>query len=152
MTFSLEARNPFLDVGVVEAALGLGIDQHLHDGFTKWTLREAMRSSLPPEIVERAGKQGFTTDESEWIRSRLGHEMEAAFRSEPMAARGLFDTTRLLELLEEHRAGANHSSELWAAFVTERWFRMFIDPRRIAPPPPPSTAVGSPVSALDRVA
>ena len=67
------------------------------DGYTKWTLREAMRHLLPEEVVDRGRKQGFTTDESHWMRGRLGELMEEAFSSESSRrARPYFDQAALL--------------------------------------------------------
>ena len=59
MTFSLETRNPFLDVRLVEAARGLRSEDLLHDGFTKWALREAVRDVVPAEVVDRAAQAGL---------------------------------------------------------------------------------------------
>jgi asparagine synthase (glutamine-hydrolysing) len=134
MTFSIEARNPFLDYRVVETGLGLAVADLLHHGITKWSLREAMRDVLPPEVVNRAAKQGFTSDEKLWFRGALGDELLRTFRAPSFGTRGYFDVSRVLALLEEHRAGADHAWELWRAFSVERWFRVFIDPATVIPP------------------
>ena len=130
MTFSLETRNPFLDVRLVEAARGLRSEDLLHDGFTKWALREAVRDVVPAEVVDRARKQGFTTDEAIWLREGvLGDDFErdvlvrelrraAATSTRPSCSPPCASTAR---------EGAA-SAELWRAYVTERWLRLFIDP------------------------
>lgn len=142
MTVSIEARNPFLDYRVVETGLGLGVEELLHRGITKWSLREGMRDVLPPEIVDRAAKQGFTSDEELWFRGALGDELETTFRAMTFAQRGYFDVDRVLALLQEHRAGSDHAWDLWRAFSVERWFRVFIDPVTLTPP---GMVVGAPV-------
>jgi asparagine synthase (glutamine-hydrolysing) len=63
MAHSLEARVPFLDVGVVQLAQVLPARFKLHDGgggerVEKWILRRAFEDILPAEIVWR-GKQQF---------------------------------------------------------------------------------------------
>ena len=136
MSVALEARNPFLDYRVVECGLALDADEHVHDGYTKWTLREALRDVLPKEVVDRGRKQGFTTDEGQWMREDLGEIMEDAFRSPELAARPYFDAEELLATLERHRAGENRAAELWRAFVVERWLRLFVDPAQIEPVAP----------------
>ncbi len=136
MSVSLEARNPFLDYNVVACGLALRPTDHLREGFTKWTLREALRGLLPDEVLGRGRKQGFSTDEAAWIRADLGHEVEATFRSPELAARQYFRPAELLSLLERHQHGEQHTAALWRAFVVERWFRLFIDPEAVTPPPP----------------
>ncbi len=152
MTFSLETRNPFLDVRFVEAARGLRSEELLHDGYSKWALREAVRDVVPSEVVDRARKQGFTTDEAIWLREGfLSDDFERTFSSESFARRGYFDPPKLLAALREHRDGGNRAAELWRAYVVERWFRLFIDPERVTPPPPPPTAVATTVAAIDKL-
>jgi asparagine synthase (glutamine-hydrolysing) len=150
MTFSLETRNPFLDVHLVEAARALESEDLLHDGFTKWALREAVRDVVPYEVVERAEKQGFTTDEAIWLRDgALADDFEQTFSSATFAGRGYFDPAKVLGALEEHRRGGNRAAELWRAYVTERWLRLFVDPATLRAPAPPRFAVQSSVVALD---
>ena len=132
MTFSLETRNPYLDVRLVEAARGLRSEDLLHDGYTKWALREAVRDVVPAEVVDRARKQGFTTDEAIWLREGfLSDDFERTFSSESFARRGYFDPPKLLAALREHREGGSRAAELWRAYVVERWFRLFIDPEHV---------------------
>ena len=153
MTFSLETRNPFLDVHLVEAARALESEDLLRDGFTKWALREAVRDVVPYEVVDRAEKQGFTTDEAIWLRDgELADDFEQTFASATFAGRGYFDPAKVLAALDEHRAGGNRAAELWRAYVTERWLRLFVDPATLRAPAEPLSAVQSPVAALDKLA
>ncbi len=140
MSVSIEARNPFLDFRLVETGLGLDVSDLLQLGVTKWTLREALRDQLPTEIVDRATKQGFSCDESLWMRGALGDDLEAIFSSAIFARRPYFRQDVMLELLREHRAGADHEAELWRAYSVERWLRLFFDPQRVVPPAAPSEA------------
>ena len=135
MSLSIEARNPFLDFRLVEAGLGLDVSDLLHGGMTKWVLREAVRDLLPSEIVDRATKQGFSSDEKLWMHGALGDDLEAVFSSDTFARRPYFCTEKVLELLREHRTGVDHSSELWRAYSLERWLRIFVDPKTLAAPP-----------------
>jgi asparagine synthase (glutamine-hydrolysing) len=134
MSRSLEMRNPFLDYRLVECGLALECEDFLRQGLSKWVLRDAMRDILPPAIVERSDKQGFTTDEADWLRrGELGSEMEAVFRSKEFAARPYFRPEVLLGMLAAHRAGQEFTFALWRAFAVERWLRLFIDPRVLEP-------------------
>ena len=151
MTFSLETRNPFLDYRVVEAGRALRTEDLLHEGYTKWALREGVRDLLPGEIVDRAEKQGFTTDEADWFRHRLLDELGRTFASESLAARGYFDRERLLAALSRHGGGQNVATELWRAYVVERWLRLFVDPAVLTPPAPAEWAVPTEITASANV-
>ena len=148
MSFSLEMRNPFLDYRIVEYGLALEPDDLLYRGLSKWVLREAVRGVLPAQVVDRSDKQGFTTDEADWLRrGHLGSEVEAVFRSDSFSRRPYFDRGALLAMLADHRRGRDFTFSLWRAFVVERWLRLFVDPGVLQPPS------GTPltVRAQDRV-
>jgi asparagine synthase (glutamine-hydrolysing) len=125
MSFSLEARVPFLDYRVVEAGLALGPAQLLHDGKTKWALREAMRGLVPAEIVDRPDKQGFSVDQASWLAGALGSAMVETLTGRIAASRPFFDGPRLAQAAARPTAG--DATALWRAFVVERWLRVFFD-------------------------
>jgi asparagine synthase (glutamine-hydrolysing) len=147
-SYSVEARNPFLDYRLVECGLGLGPADFLRNGLSKWVIREAMRDSLPPAIVDRPDKQGFTTDEADWLgRGPLRSEIESVFKSGVFAARPYAVPEVLLAMLNRHGNGEQHTAELWRPFIVERWLRLFIDPVSFRSPVEPAPLV----RALDHV-
>jgi asparagine synthase (glutamine-hydrolysing) len=149
MSFSLEGRNPFLDYRIVELGLALDPRDLVQRGLSKWVVRQAMRDILPSSIVDRPDKQGFATDEGDWLsRGELGSELESVFGSETFATRPYFRPEAVLAMLTAHRAGQDSAYALWRAFAVERWLRLFIDPTVFQP------AVGSSpsVRASDHVA
>jgi asparagine synthase (glutamine-hydrolysing) len=149
MRFSLEARNPFLDYRIIECGLALDSRDLLHQGLSKWVVREAMRGILPSAIVERSDKQGFTTDEAEWLRrGELSCEIEAVFRSKTFAGRPYFRPEVLLAMSDAHRAGGDFGFDLWRAFIVERWLRLFVDPAMFVP----AVKISPTVRASDHVA
>jgi asparagine synthase (glutamine-hydrolysing) len=125
MSFSLEARVPFLDYRVVEAGLALGPAQLLHDGKTKWALRQAMRGLVPAEILDRPDKQGFSVDQASWVGGALGSAIVETLTGRAAASRPFFDGARLAEAAV--RPAAGDAAALWRAFVVERWLRVFFD-------------------------
>ncbi len=58
MATSLETRVPFLDRRVFDLAWRLPMSVKLHDGTTKWILRQVLYRHVPPALVERP-KMGF---------------------------------------------------------------------------------------------
>jgi asparagine synthase (glutamine-hydrolysing) len=68
MRFSIESRTPFADDRhLIETVASIPSVYKIHDGYSKWLLREAMRSFLPERISRRTDKVGFATPGSEWI-------------------------------------------------------------------------------------
>jgi len=128
MSVGVESRSPFFDHRLAEVALALRPADLLRNGALKSPLRDAMRGLVPDAIVDRRDKQGFSVDQASWVRGRLGDAIETTLADERTAARGYVRVPELHTLLAEVRAGGRGIDELWRAFVTERWLRIFIDP------------------------
>jgi asparagine synthase (glutamine-hydrolysing) len=81
LAHSIEARYPFLDIGVVEFSARTPPDLKLHNYTEKYILKKAAEGLLPPEIVGRE-KFGFHAPGSpyllrqgvEWINDTLSYE------------------------------------------------------------------------------
>jgi asparagine synthase (glutamine-hydrolysing) len=70
MACSLEVRAPFLDYTFVEFLNGIPSDLKLHGFTTKYILKRAMESRLPPGIAAR-GKKGFGMPVAKWFKHEL---------------------------------------------------------------------------------
>ncbi len=69
MRFQIESRTPFADDrALIEAVFAFPQVYKIHEGFSKWLLREAVRLELPKEIYFRSDKIGFSTPEAQWLR------------------------------------------------------------------------------------
>ncbi|MHB8073335.1 asparagine synthase (glutamine-hydrolyzing) [Desulfosporosinus fructosivorans] len=68
MAHSVESRVPFLDYRLVELILDMPSTFKIHEGTTKYIMREAMEDDLPEKVKNRKDKMGFVTPEEEWIR------------------------------------------------------------------------------------
>jgi asparagine synthase (glutamine-hydrolysing) len=68
MTYSIEARVPFLDYRIVEIGYNTPSEYKLKDGITKFILRDSLKDILPEEIVNRKDKMGFVTPEEIWMK------------------------------------------------------------------------------------
>jgi asparagine synthase (glutamine-hydrolysing) len=78
MAHSVESRLPFLDYKLVEFAVNCPPSFKMHDGWSKWILRAALKGTLPEKIRLRKTKLGFSTPEVDWVRLGLqnGHRAE----------------------------------------------------------------------------
>ncbi len=78
MAVGLEARVPFLDVGLVEYTMRLPPKMKMDGLRRKVVLKEAMRGKLP-EAVLRRRKSGFNAPVSGWLRGSLRPMVEELF-------------------------------------------------------------------------
>jgi asparagine synthase (glutamine-hydrolysing) len=69
MRHSIEARLPFLDYQVVEAAFGMNNHFKIKNGWTKHVLRVAMAGLVPEKVLWRKNKLGFEAPEAAWIKA-----------------------------------------------------------------------------------
>jgi len=92
MAWSREVRNPFLDYRVVSFGVNLPMSLKVHGGWTKFVLRRAVADRLPPAIVWRRDKRGFSTPEARMLRNELRPRVDELLApSAEMVRRGLVD-------------------------------------------------------------
>jgi asparagine synthase (glutamine-hydrolysing) len=127
MAHSLEARVPLLDHKLAEFAAALPPRFKLR-GFTrKYLLRKVAARYLPREILDRP-KQGFPIPLSQWLRRELRTFARDLLAPETIRRRGLFDSSYVLRLLNEHESGfADHGLLLWGLMSLELWHQRFVD-------------------------
>jgi asparagine synthase (glutamine-hydrolysing) len=70
MRFSIESRTPFADdIDLIEYVFAIPSIYKIHNGWSKYLLRESMTSIVPNEIKTRTDKIGFETPEYDWLGS-----------------------------------------------------------------------------------
>ena len=70
MAHGVEVRLPFLNHQLVEFLFSLPSDMKIHNGWTKWLLRETVKDRLPEEITWRKDKIGFQPPQKKWMEHR----------------------------------------------------------------------------------
>ena len=68
MAHGREVRLPFLNHELVEFVFSLPSSYKIHEGWTKWLLRQAMNKKLPDEIVWSANKVGYEPPQQQWMQ------------------------------------------------------------------------------------
>jgi asparagine synthase (glutamine-hydrolysing) len=127
MAHSLEARSPLLDQEVVEFAARLPEAYKRKGRIGKRILKEAFRQFLPSDLVSRP-KRGFSVPVDRWLRNGMKSMAAEIVLSRSARQRGLFNTTSVSCLWNEHQEGRhNHGDQLWALLVLELWMRQFLD-------------------------
>jgi asparagine synthase (glutamine-hydrolysing) len=127
MAVSIEARNPFLDVRMVELAFSMPGSFKLREGVTKHLFKQAVTPLIGAGLAYRK-KQMFTVPVGEWFKDKLRPLVEEVLGDERTLARGLFDPEQVRGLVSRHLSGtANHTREIRALLAIELWFRTCID-------------------------
>jgi asparagine synthase (glutamine-hydrolysing) len=117
MAWSIESRMPFMDWRLVQFLAQVPMAYRIHDGWTKWLARHAMRDELPAEVVWRRDKVGWAIPESAWfgpgapLHQWLGDSLRKSAFAAACAARAGMDAShaplgvrlRLLNLAVWHR-------------------------------------------------
>jgi asparagine synthase (glutamine-hydrolysing) len=134
MANSIEARSPFLDHRLLEWAVGLPTRLKTRPGATKYLLKKAVADWLPPELLERP-KMGFGVPMAHWLRTELRDLSHDVLTDHTARSRGHFRPEAVGRLLDQHRAGVNHSTRIWALIQFELWHRTFIDGPAAGVPP-----------------
>ena len=116
MAHGIETRLPFLDYRLVEFALTLPVDYKIHDGWSKWLLRQAMIGNMPDSIVWRKNKFGFEAPENIWLAQHEAIMQEAVMTSPLIGA--LAKRNKLMKLYPRLDARSRfrlYSVALWGA-------------------------------------
>ncbi len=122
MAVSLEARVPILDVSVIEFAAVLPSRMKLHNGSSKWILRQAIDGLVPRHVLEKR-KQGFAVPLRRWLRNELRHRIDALLRPDsPIYA--WVDPRAARRIVSEHMTGRrDHVMQLWRLMMLDGWHR-----------------------------
>ncbi len=126
MANSLELRVPFLDPEVFAVASRLPLDQKITRSTTKYALRRALESVIPPHVLNRP-KLGFPVPIRHWLRA--GELLDWSYGLVGSSGAGeLVDIAAVQNMLDEHRSGASdHSRRLWTVLIFMLWHAIFVE-------------------------
>lgn len=128
MARSLEVRNPFLDVEVVDFAAGLPADYKVNGLGRKRIVQDAFRSILPAELYNRP-KHGFEVPLLHWFRTDLkswifDDLLEPGF----LKTQGLFSPEAVAQLRQTLFSNdpGDSTARVWALLVFQNWYRRWM--------------------------
>ncbi|MCX6273402.1 MAG: asparagine synthase (glutamine-hydrolyzing) [Bacteroidetes bacterium] len=113
MSFSVEARLPFLDYRLVEFCLSLDTGLKISKGWSKYILRKSMEGRLPDSIVWRKNKFGFEAPKK-WLNNNNLQFTTSIQESEILA--------KLIRVKPQH---FDDPAVLWRLFNIARWEKIF---------------------------
>lgn len=124
MAHSLEARVPYLDKEVFEAAKVLCDSDKLSNGTTKYILRHAFRDIVNPETVMRP-KLGYPVPIRVWLKDEL-YDWAREIINAPYGDEYI-NKEATLAMLEAHRKGEKDNYRpLWTILTFLTWYRLYI--------------------------
>jgi asparagine synthase (glutamine-hydrolysing) len=127
MAFSIESRVPYLDQELVDHILSLPDTAIVHEGWSRWILRAALKGTLPEKIRLRRWKVGFTTPEMRWIKARRA-AFTSLYQSPSFMARRYWDGAAVVRAFRGCcRGEVEESMFFWRAANVELWLREFCD-------------------------
>jgi asparagine synthase (glutamine-hydrolysing) len=122
MAVGLESRAPYLDKNVVELAWKLPLKYKIHQGKSKWILRQILYQYVPQTLIERP-KQGFALPLGEWLRTPPLRDW-AADLLDPrrLQQQGYFHPQTIQQKWQEHLQGRfNWQAQLWPVLMFQSW-------------------------------
>ena len=127
MGVSLETRVPFLDHRVVEWAWRLPQTMKLHEGQSKWILRQVLYRHVPRELIERP-KVGFGVPIDAWLRGPLRSWAEALLGESRLLKEGYLRPAQIRQKWHEHLSGhRNWQYQLWNILMFQVWLESQIE-------------------------
>ena len=121
MSNSLETRAPYLDHRVVEFAWNLPQSLKLHNGETKWALRQVLYRYVPRALIERP-KMGFSIPIDVWLRGPLKEWAEDLLNEARLKREGFFNYALVHQKWREHLSGRrNWQNHLWDVLMFQSW-------------------------------
>ena len=128
MAHSLEVRSAFLDTEVVEFVAALPGSLKIHDGETKYILKQAAARYFPEEMIRRP-KEGFLMPVTEWVLGDLQPWVRATLSPERLARYGIFDPASVGPLVDRlYTPGADYTAvnRVLALVIFQEWCEMYL--------------------------
>ncbi|MEG1887803.1 MAG: asparagine synthase (glutamine-hydrolyzing), partial [Oscillospiraceae bacterium] len=124
MANSLEVRVPYLDIKVMELASKIPWQQRVSVNNTKMALRKAA-SEVLPEFTAQKPKLGFPVPIRVWLKQEKYYNLVKEMLTSENAQK-YFKTEKLVELMENHRAGKrDNSRKIWTVYTFLVWYNQY---------------------------
>ncbi|MCC2624724.1 MAG: asnB [Burkholderiales bacterium] len=121
MANSLESRMPLLNHNIIKFAFSLPMSYKVHQGCSKWLMRQILYQYVPKELVIRP-KTGFDIPISNWIRHDLKDWAIALLDASKIKNQGYLNAELIQKKLDQHLSGtANNASCLWDVLMFQQW-------------------------------
>ncbi|MDQ3019953.1 MAG: asparagine synthase (glutamine-hydrolyzing) [Bacteroidota bacterium] len=125
MMFSIESRTPFLDYRIIKYLFETEAVYKIHNGWSKWILRNSMKKFIPDKIVWRRDKKGFPTPERKWMM-RLKDDFVNTVQGNRDELNLFFNIELILNSYDEIISNPEIKSHfLWKIYNFAKWKKMY---------------------------
>ncbi|MGH2370609.1 MAG: asparagine synthase (glutamine-hydrolyzing), partial [Chloroflexota bacterium] len=124
MRHSVEARVPYQDDAVVQAALAVPFGQRTHPSRPKALLLDAC-GDLIPESVRTRPKRHYQAPSDDWLRVGLGAALAAANDAQDGVS-GIFDPASFRASLATGDGAPGSGHRRWALLIASLWGRHYL--------------------------
>lgn len=134
MKYSLEARNPLLNVSVVNTAFRIPHRFKYNKKNKKFILKELAYDYIPAELLDRS-KKGFSVPIDKWLRGALREDLIKLTSIDYLKKQGIFAPDYTFEyvscFLDEGDKGAfsgnNPSNIVWPLYMFQKWYQYYME-------------------------
>jgi asparagine synthase (glutamine-hydrolysing) len=122
MTYSIEARVPFLDNQLYEYVIGLGANLKYFENGPKYISRTILERYIPKKLFDRP-KKGFSIPLPKWINNELKSDVDFHLSKDNIDKHGLFNYKFVDDLLKRYRSGENYLyNRVWSIYMFQKWY------------------------------
>ena len=133
MRYSLEARNPLLDVGFIESSFRVPLKFKYYKGDKKHILKDLTYDYIPQELMDRP-KKGFAVPIDKWLRSVLNDEVSELTNVTYLSKQGIFDPIFTSRFVQDYLTngdkgsftGKNASHIVWPLYMFQKWYETYM--------------------------
>jgi len=134
MKCSLEARNPLLDVEVVNTAFKIPHKFKYSKRSKKFILKELAHEYIPSELLDRS-KKGFAVPIDKWLRGALKEDLMTLTSISYLKNQGIFDPKYTSEYVSHYLnegdkgafSGSNPSNIVWPLYMFQKWYQYYME-------------------------
>ena len=121
MAVSLETRTPFTDPKLMEFAWQLPLNMKIHNGESKWLLRQVLYRHVPKALIERP-KAGFSIPIGDWLRGPLKDWAADLLSPEKLKQQGFLNSATVEAMWNLHQSKARDvEHQLWNILMFQSW-------------------------------
>jgi len=125
MRYGVEAREPFLDMGVMRVAFDT--PAKVRAAGLKGFLKAYARQKLSPEILTRA-KRGFPADSKIFMAPQVLSKIRESILAKRFIDFTGFDPSRLREFVAVSETGQTRFfPHVWSIFILSLWFHRWVE-------------------------
>lgn len=133
MRYSLEARNPLLDVGFIDASFRVPHKFKYFKKNKKYILKDIAYDYIPSELLDRP-KRGFEPPLAKWLRGALKGDLLEVTNVDFLEKQGIFNPTFTTQFVNDFIesgdggpfTGHNPSQIVWPLYVFQKWYQRYM--------------------------